>query len=124
MTELVKAPDLAAEVITYLNAAVTPPISSRVPNPRPDTFGRLTQVPSLGFQGEALFHGRVVFEAWALSEPAAFDLAADCDALLRAATDWEVVTDGVGQFPPDPLTGTPKFGFTADIYTSGDVTQT
>lgn len=121
MTEIVVAPDLAAEVIVKLNAAVAPPISGRVPSTRPATFGRVTQVPSPGFQDLALFWGRVVVEAWAATDPVAYALAAQCDAILRAATEWHVTTTGVGQLPPDPATGTPKYGFTADLYTPGDI---
>lgn len=124
MPELVTAPDLAAEVIAKLNALVTPPVSSRVPSSRPATFGRVTQVPSPGFEDVALFHGRVVLEAWGATEPEAYAFAAQCDAIMRAATEWTVTTTGVGQLPPDPATGTPKYGFTADLWARPTVTTT
>ena len=82
----VEAPDILATVISYLNTNLTPPVASKVPNPRPATFvtvrrtggPRATRVSDLP---------QLTVECWAANDIAAYDLANEVRALLEAMAD-------------------------------------
>lgn len=112
------SPDCVELVGGYLQPRLSLPVSHRVPSPRPAEFVRVTQVPSAGFTGRALFVARVVVEVWAPTARRALEIARTGEAHLSAATFY-AVCQGPGHYPPDPDTGTPKAGFTADIYVRG-----
>lgn len=125
MTELYAPPDVEGAAVTMLNAALTPPVSTRVPNPRPATFVRITRA---GGQGRNLAQSdaRLLVECWADDSVAAFDLARLAYAHLWAARDsymgavWVTrvdLTDPVN-FPDPALPAASRYQFLATLTTS------
>lgn len=121
MAERVVAPD-CFDLVRDVLEPVGVPLSSRLPNPLPPEFGRITPVPSVGFTGRALFAGRVVVEFWAASQFRALELARLAESYL-SAPQAGLYADcaGPGVYPPDPTTGRPKAGFTADVFARGSL---
>lgn len=85
-TATVQAPDILATVISYLNAALTPPVSSKVPNPRPTAFVvvRRTGGPLATRVSD---QPQLTFECWAATDIAAYALANQVRALVGAMAD-------------------------------------
>ncbi len=76
--------DTAATVITVLNAALTPPVSGKVPNPRPPTFITVRRTGGVRLNRVA-DDATVVVEAFAATDTAALDLAQLARQALHAA---------------------------------------
>lgn len=76
--------DLEAPVAAYLTGRLGAEVSTRVPNPRPATFVRITRA---GGQARNLVQSdvRLLVECWAPDETSAFDLARYAYAYLWAA---------------------------------------
>lgn len=114
-------PDVEKAFIAYLNAALTPPVSSRVPNPRPASFVRV-QVIGGDTLAVVIDAPRLLVECWAADQGAAFALARQAWARMsetRAAWVGEVWVSSVNLSRPvnfpDPDTTSPRHQFTADL---------
>lgn len=114
--------DVEGEVVTLLNAALTPTVSTRIPNPRPASHVRVTRA---GGQGRSLVQSdvRLLVECWGPDSTEAFDLARLAYAHLWAtygdASTWggaASLTEPVNF--PDPDTDSPRYQFLATITTS------
>lgn len=117
--------DIEGAVVTLLNAALTPPVATRVPTPRPASCVRVTRA---GGQRTNLIQStpRVLVECWAPSSTAAFDLAALAWGALDGAADSFItpavyvtrieLTEPVNF--PDPDTTSPRYQFIAALTTS------
>lgn len=114
-------PDVEKAFVTYLNAALTPPVSTRVPNPRPASFVRVQviggEVPNVALDGP-----RLLVECWAANQSAAWSLARQAWSAVaetRAAWAGEVWVSSVDLSRPvnlpDPDTASPRYQFTADL---------
>jgi hypothetical protein len=113
--------DVEAAFVAYLNAALTPPVSTRVPNPRPASHVRV-QVVGGTVDNVAFESPLLLIECWAATSPAAA-------ALVRQA--WAEIAETRGAFVgaafvlstnlsrpvnfPDPDTTSPRYQFTADL---------
>lgn len=118
--------DTAATVITVLNAALTPPVSGKVPNPRPDTF--VTVRRTGGAQANRVVDAAtIVVEAWALTDTAALDLAQLARRALHEAQGTVVGDTTVYRVQelsgpaelPDPLSEQPRTTQTFTVETRG-----
>lgn len=135
MAEVVTFPDVVRALIPYLTSRLTArdlaaPVSSRVPNPRPARFVKVTAAGGT-LTGVASASALVLVECWAADEVAAHDLAEACATEMRAATRsqdpiaagvWIGGTDDAVSIPvnfPDPLTSSARFQFTASLYLAG-----
>lgn len=84
--ETVVFPDARAAVITYLNESVGVPVSSRVPDKRPNDFIRVLHAGGAGTVNPALDDVAFTVESWSTSEGEAADRAQLVRAQLRSAT--------------------------------------
>ena len=110
-------PDVIIELRKVLRE-VTPRVSTIIPNPRPDTFIRIS---SGG--GQVLEHAAqplIIVECWGATYKAAHDLA---HAALKAIQAWadegDVAHDATLTWPvdyPDPATDSPRFTFNAQVF--------
>lgn len=82
----VEAPDIVGSVVAYLDAALTPPVSSKVPTTRPAEFVtvRRTGGPMATRVSD---QPQLTVECWAADDIRAYDLANEVRALLRAMAD-------------------------------------
>jgi hypothetical protein len=118
MTEVVVFPDVEAVLVEALPALLDVPVSTRVPNPRPDAFVRVTRVGG-SRRDRITDRALVVVEAWASTTGDAFDLGALARGQIEALTEaqhgplrgYEEV-GGLQAFP-DPDTETPRYQLTA-----------
>lgn len=117
--------DVEAEVVTLLNTALTPPVSTQIPNPRPASHVRVTRT---GGQGRNLVQSdpRVLVECWAPDSTAAFELARLAYAHLWATYGDAAVWGGRASLTepanfPDPSTDSARYQFLATITT--DLTE-
>jgi hypothetical protein len=114
-------PDVEKAFVTYLNAALTPPVSTRVPNPRPAAHVRV-QVVGGDSPNVALDAPRLLIECWGADQGAAWALAREawaCVSETRAAWAGGVWVSSVSLSRPvnfpDPDTASPRYQFTADL---------
>lgn len=84
--ETVIFPDAKAAVITYLSETLTVPVSSRIPNTRPDDFIRILHAGGAGAVNPALDDVAFTVESWSTNEGGAADRAQLVRAHLRNAT--------------------------------------
>lgn len=120
MGEVITFPDVEALLVTALNAALTEPVSTRVPNPRPSAFVRLYRSGGVR-RALTIDDATVVVEAWADTEPAAAALAQTARAHLHA-TDalgaYTVLRTGEYAAPanlPDPVSGQARYTATYQV---------
>lgn len=115
--------DAEAVLIAHLTEVLNGvPVSSRVPNPRPETFVRLTRVGG-GRRDLVTDSPMVVFECWSDDEDTASDLGALVRAHVWAMRSEDVQGVSIGRITevgglqayPDPATETPRYQFTASI---------
>lgn len=127
MTTPVTFPDAAACAVTILNAALTPTVYTRVPNPRPATFVRLSRDGGIR-RSVVVDQATLVVECWAASEEAAQDLAQLARAALHAAEATTVGSYGTVyrvdevaglSFAPDPESDQPCYRFTVSLALRG-----
>lgn len=107
--------DVVALTIAYLDPIVAVPVSSRVPNPKPDEF---IQVRRVGGTSIVPFRESVVLDvwAWAQDEPRAYELANIArEAMwqlrgsdLLGVTSYEVDERLSPRTLDDPETGDPR----------------
>lgn len=114
MVEVVKAPNVEAVIITYLNGVLTPPVSSEVPAPRPTLFVRVVEVPFEGIRQVALYRALLSLEFWGAKKTEAKDLALTALAHLSAAEGF-VADPGSPGYLPDPVSGTPRYVATCEV---------
>lgn len=128
MAQAVTFPDIEATLVAHLSTALGVPVTTRVPEPRPAQFVRLLRVG--GPRRDLVTDGpMVVFECWAQRPHEAASLGETTRAHVSAmdGTDvggvWVRQVQEVGglQNYPDPLTGDPRYQFTAmvDVAFSG-----
>ncbi|MGH3878066.1 MAG: hypothetical protein ACRDSK_13635 [Actinophytocola sp.] len=79
---MVAYPDAVALVIAYLNPLLTPPVVSRVPDPRPPEFLQVRRVG--GTDLVVRDQPRLDFFSWAQTEKAAHDLCMQARSLIHA----------------------------------------
>lgn len=126
MTEAIAFPDIEALLTRYLPELVGVPVVTKVPNPRPAAFVRVTRVGGAR-RDRVTDQPLVVVEAWAATEPAASTLGARAQAYVYALEQTSVDGDYVRavreagglQFFPDPISETPRYQFTAQLDTRG-----
>lgn len=125
--EAIAFPDVEALLVRVLGPLLGVPVSTRVPNPRPDSFVRVSRVG--GSRRDLITdQALVVVEGWALTEPEASALTARAQAyvfaLAQTSHDGDYVravrdAGGLRSFP-DPLTESPRYQFTVQIDTRGE----
>lgn len=88
-SEALVPPDLEAAVVAHLSPLLAAPVSTRVPNPTPPAWVRITRA---GGQDRNLVQTdiRLLVECWAADEGAAFELARNVYAQLWAVQRSEV----------------------------------
>ena len=120
MTMAAAPVDIEKAVIAAL-APLSVAASTRVPNPRPDSFIRVGVVsgppPTIAVEAPV-----VLIECWAPDSVAAFNLARDAWALLvdleKSFVGGAWVLSVQASRPvnfPDPLTTSPRYQFTATV---------
>lgn len=97
-------PDSAALVISYLNANLTPPVGSRIPNPRPAAFVTVQRTggPKRNLVTDS---PQLTVESWAATDAAAHDLAQQARALLNDLGDSVKSISGVAVYRVDEVSG-------------------
>jgi hypothetical protein len=116
LSELIAPPDIEAIVLNYLRPLLGVTCVTNVPNPRPTSFLVAVAVPSAGIINKGLFESLVSFEAWNVDRVAAGALAREAIARLETAPSFYADCGGAGWLP-DPDSGTPRYVFTATIFT-------
>lgn len=119
-------PDAEAVLVTYLGELVAVPVVTKAPNPRPDSFVRLSRV---GGARRDFLHDSpmVVFECWAATETDASELGSLVRSLVFALRGGDAGDVPIGrvqevgglQSYPDPSTELPRYQFTASIDMKG-----
>jgi len=85
--EIIVFPDVEALLVMYLNEFLTEPMSTKVPSPRPATFGTIRRVGG-STTGLVVDEALISYEAWAGTESEAQDLAQRMRAYLRAVDSF------------------------------------
>lgn len=115
-------PDVEAIVVAFLNGVVVPPVSTRVPNPRPAAFVRAWRTGGAA-TSRVLERAQITVQAWGSNSAdtvAASDLAQACrTALFNEYTGMPLVR-GVEEIAglysdPDPATGIARYTFTVTL---------
>lgn len=113
--------DIEAAFVTYLNAQLTPPVSTRVPNPRPASHVRV-QVVGGEVTNVAMDAPRLLVECWAPTSTAAALLARQAWARIAETPGTTVAGVFVSRVRssrpvnfPDPDTTSPRYQFTVDL---------
>lgn len=127
MTEIVVFPDVEAALVAALKPVLGVPVVTKVPPTRPASFVRLTRVGGARLN-RITDRPLVVFECWAATEDDASALArltrAHVEALAQsfAGEAWvrAVVEVSGPQSFPDPVSGTPRYQYTAQLDTRGE----
>jgi hypothetical protein len=131
MTELIVFADLEAAVVLYLKAAltdqgITATVATKVPKARPSQMVRISGTG--GSRENQITDGSgVLVECWAPDEIAASYLARISRALVDDMEGWVngVWIEDVGTSPPvafpDPDVAAPRYQFTAQLFTLGEV---
>lgn len=115
-------PDVESVVIEFLNNIVTPPVSSRVPSPRPTAFVRAWRTGG-GAVNRVLERAQITVQAWggtAADTVAASVLAQQCRTALLNDHSGMPLVRGVEEvaglyFDPDPGTGIARYTFTVSL---------
>lgn len=81
-----EAPDVLVTVIGHLNDSLTPPVSSKVPSDRPNSFVTVRRTGGV-MQTRVSDAPQLTIECWAGSDIAAYGLAADVRKLLHEMAD-------------------------------------
>jgi hypothetical protein len=116
-------PDVETLVVVYLRDQLggAIPVSTRTPNPRPQTFVRAWRT---GGRAPSRIHDRaqITVESWSTNTVNASVLARRCRDLLLAAAHGAgiVLARGVSDvgglyFDPDPETGAARYTFTVQL---------
>jgi hypothetical protein len=121
VTEVVRGVDCIGLIVAYLNPLVDPPVSGRVPSPRPARFYRVSAAGGPGFEDKVNFRATVTVEAWAADEPTAINDLLLAMAQLEAAPNEFDAECSAPVSLPDPDTGTPRFLSTVQLAVRGSV---
>ena len=127
MTEIIAFPDAEALAIAYLTERLGVPVSTKVPNPRPNEFVKVTRVGGSKVRLNA-DSATLVFECWGATTISASDLGRMARAYVHAMPGNDVngkwvykVTEVGGlAFFPDPNTDLPRYQFTVSIDLKGE----
>lgn len=113
--------DIEGAFVTYLNAQLTPPVSTRVPNPRPASHVRV-QVVGGDVPNVTLEAPRLLVECWAATSTGAALLARQAWARISETPGTTVGDAFVSRVRssrpvnfPDPDTTSPRYQFTVDL---------
>lgn len=126
MSEPVVFPDVEALLVRALPDPLGVAVSTRVPNPRPDSFVRVSRVGGTR-RDYVTDEPIVVVECWAADEVAASYLGRTAHAHVFALAQTDVDGDyvravrevgGLQSFP-DPLSKSPRYQFTVQLQTRG-----
>lgn len=121
MIEYVDFPDVEAICVSYLNSTQTDAkASTKVPNPRPDQFIKVTRVG--GSANIGIDSARVRFECWSTDEVAAQKLGSNVRSLVRAMDEYGYENSGL-LLNPDPVTNLPRYQFSATLYIAAEPMQ-
>lgn len=120
MSETVVGVDCVALVMDYLDPLITPSTHSRVPNPRPARFVRVSAAGGPGFEGKVLWRAAVTVESWAASESQAMTDCLEACAHLEASQTFYAECSAPVSLP-DPDTNTPRYISTAQIAVVGSI---
>lgn len=105
--------DVEALVIAFLNARVTPPVSGKVPNPRPATFVRAWRTGGAAVN-RVLERPTFTVQGWAGDDAVAAALTRECREYLLTEYTAMPLVRGVEEitgpyFDPDPDTGIDRY---------------
>jgi hypothetical protein len=116
------APDTVGLVIGWLSGLMTEPVSSSVPNPRPDAF---LVVKNLGGPGRSVISDRptISVEAWSdtarnallLAQQARGHLWDMASRVIGSQTVYSVTDIGSPGDLPDPDSAQPRATFTVEV---------
>lgn len=119
--------DIEAALVAALREVLGVPVATRVPNPRPPRFVRLTRVGG-PVRDKVTDRPLIVVEAWdAAGDVAAHDLAAEARARLHALAGTGIggvwvrrvgEVSGLSNYP-DPESGTSRYQITVQLDTRG-----
>ncbi len=125
------APDVVRSVVAYLNAALTPPVSSKTPSDRPTTF--VTVRRTGGVMATRVSDGaQLTIECWAGSDISAFSLATEVRTLLQLMADgtnrdgvvvYRVVEFSGPAYQPDTASQQDRVRWTVQVH-ARDVAST
>lgn len=118
--------DIESGVVLTLSAATGKPWATRIPNPRPIEFGKVSRIGGVK-PNQFMEAPLLLVEAWATDEVSAFDLCADAwhvfDRLSREGgylgDAWVSVCSPASPISYyDSSTGLPRFQFTVNLTTT------
>jgi hypothetical protein len=125
-------PDAVAVTNTYLRAALvaagqTAPVVSRVPNPRPAKFVRVSRTGGPEVFTRVVDGAQITVDCWAPDAGAAMNLAQlsrrliheMCGTVQSGVSVHYVAEIGGPQDLPDPVSETPRVTFTVQIQMRG-----
>lgn len=107
-------------VIDFLNPRLVPRVTTRVPNPRPESFVQVRRTGGAA-QNRVVDRPQITVTSWHESDEAAAEaVALTCrDALLSDHVDMPLVrgvTESGGlYYDPDPDSGSPRYTFTVSM---------
>ncbi|MFF2054115.1 hypothetical protein ACFVU2_21090 [Leifsonia sp. NPDC058194] len=111
--------DVEAMVVAFLDARVTQPVSTRIPNPRPATFVRAWRTGGSAVN-RVLEQAQITVQGWASDDVSAGDLTRQCRGSLfndyTAMPLVKRVEEVAGlYYDPDPETGISRYSFTVSL---------
>jgi hypothetical protein len=125
VVEILQTTDGVAVVVAYLKGqftahSETASVGSKIRDPRPAKFVKVRLMG--GFRPDQGRHAPMItFECWAADDVTASDLGRLTEALIDAMPDQHDACTRVVQVgglinQPDPVSGSPRFVFTKQIY--------
>ncbi len=127
-----ETPDVVRTIVDHLNDALTPPVSSKTPNPRPTTF--VTVRRTGGVMATRVSDGpQLTVECWAGSDISAFALAAEVRTLLHLMADgtnrdgvviYRVVEFSGPAYQPDDASQQDRVRWTVQVHARDVATAT
>ena len=124
MPEVLIAVDAIAAVVSDLRAeytarSITATVGSKIRDPRPPSFTRVRLMG--GGEGVVSSNPMVLFECWATTDSAAYNLALLTEGLVNTLPDRLGICSGITHVggpvdSPDPDSGSPRFVFTKVLH--------
>lgn len=118
------APDWRAALQVALTDALSVPVSTQVPNPRPDEFVTLEGTGGPGRAGVVHYGVTVMYRGWGLSEPAAWNVASAArsalwgveESIVAGVQFYRVREAGGLALVPDPVSASPRWQGTFSLW--------